>query len=84
MGNYCLFISSRFNYSLVPHSIWDNVDKMLFIFLSKIGHECGDDCKSAKSEKEISVRMNMESIETDLTWDTDESYQISIVTKGKF
>lgn len=68
----------------MPHSIWDNVDKMLFIFLSKISHECGDHCKTAKSEKEISVRMNIQSTETDLTWDTDESYQINIITKGKF
>lgn len=56
---------------------------MIFIFSSKISHECGDGCKSAKSEKEITVRMSIQSIETDLTWDTDESYQISIVTKGK-
>lgn len=68
----------------MPDPIWDNVDKMLFIFLSKINNECGDDCKFAKSEKEISVRMNIQSIETDLTWDTDESYQINIATKGKF
>lgn len=57
---------------------------MLFIFLSKISHECGDDCKSAKSEKEISVRMNIQTIETDLTWDTDESYHMNIITNGKF
>lgn len=69
----------------MPQSIWNNVDKMLFIFLSKISHECDDNnCKTAKSEKEISIRMNIQSTESDLTWDTDESYQISIVTKGEF
>lgn len=44
--------------------------------------ECGDDCNEARSEKHVSVRLLVHTNETEITWNTDESYRLDVITSG--
>ncbi|XP_031632217.1 chitooligosaccharidolytic beta-N-acetylglucosaminidase [Contarinia nasturtii] len=52
------------------------------IFISKVIKECGNGCNEARSEKHVSVRLLVRSNETEITWSTDESYRLDVITSG--
>lgn len=37
----------------------------------------------ARSEKQVSVRLLVQTNETEITWGTDESYRLDVITSGK-
>lgn len=72
----------RFNISQTSFEAATYLRDVINIFFSKVLQECGDGCDEVKSEKHVSVRLLVQSNETELTWDTDESYRLDVITSG--
>lgn len=72
----------RFNISDSSVDVANYLHEISNIFISKVFKECGDDCDEARSEKHVSVRLSVHSNETEITWNTDESYRLDVVTSG--
>lgn len=77
------FLHFRFDFSRVSSNASRYLNEVSDLFLSKILKECGDGCNIAKSDKEITVQYTVQSNETNITWNTDESYRLDVVTNGK-
>lgn len=72
-----------FDFSRAPANTSKYLNDISDIFLTKVLKECGDGCNIAKSDKEISVLYTVQSNETEITWNTDESYRLDVLTNGK-
>lgn len=75
--------SFRFNISQTPIETVEYLHDISNIFISKVLNECGDGCSEARSEKHVSVRLLVQSNETEITWNTDESYRLDVITSGR-
>lgn len=78
----CNFLT-RFNISQTSIETADYLHDISNIFLSKLLRQCGDRCNVARSEKQVSVRLLAQTNETEITWNTDESYRLDVITSGK-
>lgn len=74
---------SRFNISQTSIETADYLRDISNIFLAKLLRQCGDRCNVARSEKQVSVRLLVQTNETEITWNTDESYRLDVITSGK-
>lgn len=72
----------RFDTKLVPVNSTSFVNEFNDIFLTNIQRECGNHCVESQSDKEIIVQQIVSTNEAELTWDTDESYHLEIITRG--
>lgn len=77
------YLNFRFNISQTPAETVDYLHDISNIFISKVLKECGDGCSEARSEKQVSVRLLVQSNETEITWSTDESYRLDVITSGR-
>lgn len=77
----CNFL--RFNISQTSIETTDYLHDISNIFISKLLRQCGDGCSVARSEKQVSVRLLVQTNETEITWGTDESYRLDVITSGK-
>lgn len=73
----------RFNISKISINTTEYLRDVSNIFVSKVLKECGNGCNDAKSEKHVSVQLLIQSNETEITWNTDESYRLDVITSGK-
>lgn len=46
--------------------------------------QCGDGCNEARSEKHVTVWLLAQSNEIEITWNTDESYRLDVITSGVY
>lgn len=73
----------RFNISQLSINTTAYLRDISEIFVSRVLLECGDGCNEARSGKHVSVRLLIQSNETEITWTTDESYRLDIITSGE-
>lgn len=72
----------HFEASDVPMSIRWFFSEISAIFTSNLQLTCGPQCKRVEST--VTVLMSVTSHDDQLDWNTDESYRLEIVTKGRF
>lgn len=73
----------RFNISETSAGAANYLHDISNLFIAKVFNECGDDCNEASSEKHVLVRLVvLHSNETEINWNTDESYRLDVITSG--
>lgn len=77
------FLNDEFRFDLnhVPNNTQPYINEISKIFMSNIKRECINDCTSAAST-DILIQLFVELNETQITWHTDESYSIEVITRG--
>lgn len=81
---FCCCCCCRFNISQASIETELYLRDISDIFIAKVLKECGGDgCNEARSEKHVFVRLLVQSNETEITWNTDESYRLDVITSGR-
>lgn len=78
-----LLLNCRFDIYQTSIEINNFLRDISNIFISKVLKECGDGCNEARSEKHVLVRLLVQTNETEITWNTDESYRLDVITSGR-
>lgn len=71
----------RFDLQHVPANVTDYMNKVNEIFLKNIRKGCRAHCTSTVANDEVFVHIIVHSNEINLSWETNESYRLDIVSK---
>lgn len=74
----------RFDYVQTPNETLHYLHEISSIFISKVFKECRDRCNAVESTTQILVKLIVHTNISDITWNTDESYKLNILTSGNF
>lgn len=72
----------RFDYSQAPNETLNYLHEISSIFISKVYKECRDNCNAVESTAQILVKIIVQTNVSEITWKTDESYKLNILTSG--